>query len=207
MSSKNCSVCLLQQLKSAPKTWCPLCEECLCLSCSKHHEVQNATRDHTTISFEDYNKLPPFILNVTLTCEEHKEKYQYYCRSHDCPVCRKCLFESHKKCEDTPDINNVSHNIKKSAIFEDKWRDLEEIHQIFLTALKKIEENLCDLKEKRKEITTKVIERTQRLMGQLKELENKTLLEIDSAINEQSNEIEGTIKVLKSKEQNLAEIL
>lgn len=81
------------------------------------------------------------------------------------------------------------------------------IHQILFRAIKDRIENVDNIERQRKEITTQVKERTQILMDLLKKLENKTLSALDSVIKVKSNEIGGTIKVLKSSEQYLGEIL
>jgi hypothetical protein len=34
---------------------------------------------------EEYRKLPVFILEINEVCEKHDDKYQRFCKSHDCP--------------------------------------------------------------------------------------------------------------------------
>lgn len=172
MEIHNCSVCELQNKNGVPEWWCPHCEEFLCAQCGRQHQVQKATRDHTIISYDDYCKLPPFVLNVQHFCEEHQEKYQYYCRSHKYPLCKKCQAIAHKTCDGTPDIDEIIHNIKTSAMVEDMWKDLRETQELIVEAIYSNDKNLNELQTRKEEISTKVKEITQRLIDQLKGLEN-----------------------------------
>ena len=201
MASHNCNVCKFQHKTNVPEVWCPICEEFLCSTCSQHHKAQRLTREHTTISYDDYYKLPPFILNVQLICGEHKENFLYYCRSHDCPLCKKCLSKSHKKCDDTLDIDDVVHNVKSSAVFEDVWRDLKAAHLTFLNAVMEREENLDNLKRRKDILSADVKERTKRLVDHLKELENKALAELDSVFNKNVNDIRETTTILLNQKK------
>lgn len=201
MATKNCNICQLQGKISTPEVWCPECEEFLCSTCSKQHHLQKATKDHSTISYDDYCKLPPFILNIQIICEEHKEKYQYYCKSHDTPLCKKCVFKSHKKCDDTPEIDDVIHSIKSSAIFEDVWVNLKETHQTVVKAIKSREDNLNHLQRKKEDLSKQVKEKTQRLIDQIKKTENNILSELDIIFHENADKIKATTKILKSREK------
>lgn len=203
MATNNCNVCNLQGKQNAPTEWCTHCEEALCSKCSLQHQVQKATRDHNTISYVDYCKLPPIILSNQPMCKDHSEKFRYYCRSHDCPLCTKCLSKSHQKCDDTPDIEKVIDNVKSSAVFEDIYKDLKATHQRLLNALNDRKENLSSLQKKKEEIQLQVKDKTHQLIEKLKRLENKTLADLDSVIHEYENEIKATTKKLESEETKL----
>lgn len=207
MALNNCSACQPQGKTSTPEVWCPECEESLCSICSQQHKVQKATKGHNTISYENYNKLPPFILNVQVNCEEHNDKYKYYCRSHDCPLCKECLSKTHKKCNETPDIDKAIQNIKTSAVFEDVWRELKKTHQTFLNTIKDRKDNLDKLQKIKEELSTQVKDRTNKLIEQLKKLENETLYKLDLIINENQSHIKATTKILESNEIALKEML
>jgi hypothetical protein len=48
------------------------------LHCQEYHSLAKATRDHITITIEEYQKIPPFIVGINPLCDEHREKYQTY---------------------------------------------------------------------------------------------------------------------------------
>jgi hypothetical protein len=55
----------------------------------------------------EYRKVPIYILEIKEICEKHDEKYQMFCKSHDCPCCRKCIIECHKDCNGIDIIEDI----------------------------------------------------------------------------------------------------
>jgi hypothetical protein len=78
--------------------WCSECGEGLCLDCREHHGASKSTRHHVTVPIKEYGKLPIFILNIKEICEKHNEKYQMFCKPHDCPCCWSTRYRTLLRC-------------------------------------------------------------------------------------------------------------
>jgi hypothetical protein len=62
---------------------------------------------------------PVLIREIKEICEKHNEKYQMFCKSHECPCCRKCTIENHQECKDVVIIEDIIQDAKTSVSFDD----------------------------------------------------------------------------------------
>jgi hypothetical protein len=90
-------------LSSCISSWiirfCSLMElELVSLFCLNHSSWK-LSRGHTTIPIIEYQKLPSYVLDIKEHCNEHHEKFNLYCKEHECPCCRICNVENHKDCK------------------------------------------------------------------------------------------------------------
>ena len=85
-SIPDCGVCFTRHISKVSNIWCSECGEGLCLSGEQHHRASKSTRHHVTVPIEEYRKLPVFIREIKEICEKHDEKYEMFCKSHDCRV-------------------------------------------------------------------------------------------------------------------------
>jgi hypothetical protein len=53
---KFCSFCDPSPIKAI--VWCPECDDIFCSECLKHHKSSKLSRNHLTISLEDYKEFP-----------------------------------------------------------------------------------------------------------------------------------------------------
>ena len=90
-SGRLCDLCEVQDLTNEAEIWCPQCEEALCSKCKVHHEIARITKTHEIVGIGDYCKLPESVQQITLHCDEHSERFEYICSSHDTPCCVKCI--------------------------------------------------------------------------------------------------------------------
>ncbi|CAG2216950.1 unnamed protein product [Mytilus edulis] len=111
----NCAVCDHRQVTKPSVVWCSECDEGLCGDCNEHHSISRSSRNHETVSIAEFKKLPKEILQIATVCKIHKEKYELFCRKHDCPCCKKCV-KSHNDCKksDTTNRANISCQFTKS---------------------------------------------------------------------------------------------
>jgi hypothetical protein len=47
------------------------------------------------------------------------EKFNVYCKEHECPCCGICMVETHKDCMDISILDNIIKDVKTSAIFNE----------------------------------------------------------------------------------------
>ena len=87
---KFCSLCDPSPIKAMG--WCSECDDFLCSDCLKHHKSTKLSRNHLTISLEDYNELPPVVQTLNYHCEDHDEKLDSFCPVHNRPCCIRCVL-------------------------------------------------------------------------------------------------------------------
>ena len=199
----DCGVCFTRHISKVSDIWCSECDEGLCRSCKQHHSASKSTRHHVTVPIEEYRKLPVFILEIKEICEKHDDKYQMFCKSHDCPCCRKCTIEHHKECKDVVLIEDIIQDAKTSVSFDDLHQQLSVISK----NIKRIRENRqanADLIRKQKEKIEKDIRDLREMMNnhldKLQENLTRELMEVEIKTN---NGIQELLTTLQRKEEEI----
>jgi hypothetical protein len=156
-----------------------------------------------TVSIEEYIKLPILLLDIKEICEKHNEKYQMFCKSHDCPCCRKCIIEHHKQCKDIDIIEDIIQYVKTSVSFDDLQQQLSVISK----NIQRIRENRqanADLIRKQKEKIEKNISDLRETMNNhldtLQEKLTKELIQVEVKTN---NGIQELLTILQRKEEEI----
>jgi hypothetical protein len=106
-SPSFCGICDIRHISKPSEDWCPQCDEGPCTECIEYHSLAKPSRNHTTISIEEYQKLPSYVLEIKGHCDEHHEKFNLYCREYECLCCIICIVETHSDCK------NVTISLKK----------------------------------------------------------------------------------------------
>ncbi|CAG2254824.1 unnamed protein product [Mytilus edulis] len=110
-----CGICDFKHVTKPSVVWCSECDEGLCDDCKEHHSISKASREHDTVPIGDYQNLPTEVLQVAQSCRKHNQKYQIFCKIHDCPCCKKCVIDEHNECKEFVDIDDVIKNKDKQA--------------------------------------------------------------------------------------------
>ncbi|CAC5417617.1 unnamed protein product [Mytilus coruscus] len=150
-----CDICNLRFVYNPSTHWCQDCDEALCNECKEHHTLSKATRTHTTISMADYQKLPAFITDIKPYCKLHNEKYQNYCKRHECPICYKCI-QDHVKCIDIIPLEMVIQEPKTSQIFHDLDQSISDVHTNIMRMRKCRENNMTEITDQCKSAVRKI---------------------------------------------------
>jgi len=103
----TCGICDVCHISKPSEVWCPECDQGLCIDCTQHHSLSNASRNHSTIPISEYQKLPSFVLESREFCNEHSERFQLYCKEHGCICCRICMVENHSECKNVTILEKI----------------------------------------------------------------------------------------------------
>ena len=99
-----------------------------------------------------------------------------FCKSHDCPCCRKCTIENHKECKDVVLIKDIVQDVKTSVSLHDLQHQLLVISKN-ITRIRENREANADLIRKQKEKIEKDIR-------DLREAMNNHLDKLQEKLNE-----------------------
>ncbi|CAG2255306.1 unnamed protein product [Mytilus edulis] len=178
-----CGICDLRHVTKPTVSWCSECDEGFCSDCVEHHSLAKATRHHKTMPMDDYQTLPPEVLQIPQSCTKHDEKFILYCKDHELPCCGKCAMECHKGCSQVINLEDIVKNAKTSTSFQEIEEKLAEV----VYNIKKIQNvyrgNITTFSENRKQIEkqiqvirfkidTHLNEIQDTLLDELKEVEN-----------------------------------
>ncbi|CAC5401078.1 unnamed protein product [Mytilus coruscus] len=203
-----CDTCKYRKNENPAVHWCSECEEGLCADCYTHHTHSKTSRKHGIITIDDYEKLPAFIREKRHYCNEHDEKYEYFCSVHNTPCCKISSDTEHKNCKGLSLISDIVHGVKQSVVFLEMHSMIENIKQNMDTILKDKEINLKTIHESKIKFQSEIKEIREKLTNLFDTLERKLLEELESVekkIIQQSedfiNEVtDGKNKVMKIQE-------
>ena len=174
-SAVACDLCSVRHITKSSAVWCSECDEGFCTDCKEYHSLAKATRDHVTITIGEYQKLPPFIVETNPLCDEHREKYQTYCKEHQKLCCRKCVITSHNNCKDIVPLEEVVDNVKNSSSVHEMEHLLDDLTKNIKTILASGQDNL-DMSNETKASIEKEIKQTRLVInGYLDKLEKELL--------------------------------
>ena len=136
-SPSFCGMCDIRHISKPSEVWCPDCEEGLCAQCIEYHSLVKLSRGHTTIPISGYQKLPSYVVEVKEHCNEHNEKFNLFCREHECPCCGICMVETHRDCVDVTILKNIVKNVKTSDLFN----EIDQLINEMIETIGKIRQN------------------------------------------------------------------
>ncbi|CAG2201286.1 unnamed protein product [Mytilus edulis] len=201
-----CGVCNFRNINTASVVWCSECDEGLCGECREHHGASKSTRNHDTISITEYQKLPTNVLEITQTCQKHKEHYQTFCKKHDCPCCRRCVIETHNNCNDLTAIEDIVKNVKSS----NAWLEVEPMLVQMLKNVQKIRndriENLKCLQDQRVEIERDINQTRKMINDHLDKIQDKIIKELYANEENESKRIKLLLCEIEDIEKGISDL-
>ncbi|CAG2207519.1 unnamed protein product [Mytilus edulis] len=173
--------------------------------CKDHHSLSKASRNHDTVTIAEYQKLPSNVIQIAQSCKKHDQKYQIFCKKHDCPCCKRCVVEDHNKCEDLKDIDDVISGIKSSNAFQDIEKTLNEVKDHMERIRKDREENLASLKEQKKSIGMEIQKAKTSINNHLDNLHQQLLRQLDASEETENKKIRQLLNDVEEQEKEIAE--
>ncbi|XP_063404313.1 uncharacterized protein LOC134687786 [Mytilus trossulus] len=199
-----CGVCDNLHITKQSVVWCSECDEGLCEKCKEHHAVSKSSKSHETVSISEYKKLPTKVLEIAQTCKLHNEKFELFCKKHDCPCCKKCV-ESHNDCKSLIDINELIKNIKTSNAFYEFEQNLLEIVENIKRLNTNRKENLTSLEDKKRKIETKIAQTRTNFNIHLDKLQDGLIKELTAIEEKEKRKIQTLLTFLKGKKKDINE--
>ncbi|CAG2226509.1 unnamed protein product [Mytilus edulis] len=136
-------------------------------------------------------------------CILHNEKYELFCREHECPCCKTC-GKTHKDCKGLTDINEMIKNIKSSNAFYEIEQNLLEIVENVKRISTSREENLKSLQNKKREIEEEIKLTRTKVNNHLDKLQDDLLNELCTIEQKESIKIRTSLTSLRKKKKEVA---
>ncbi|XP_071162050.1 uncharacterized protein [Mytilus edulis] len=187
-----CTICNDDGICNSAVTWCTECEVLFCGDCEKPHRKSHLSKNHKTMSADDYQKLPTFMQEVSSHCHDHKKKFELYCSFHACPCCVQCVTDKHKMCQEMKPLSDILQQVKSSASVQLFEKDLKDVKENIDTAIKYLQTRITTSNTQ----NTKVIEKIRYMRKSIDDYLNK--LEQDLL-----NDLESKYSKLKSNMASL----
>ncbi|XP_052060333.1 uncharacterized protein LOC127700733 isoform X2 [Mytilus californianus] len=204
-SSQSCGVCDLRHITKPSIVWCTTCDAGLCTECQKHHDLSKASRKHNVIPIFENQILPSDVMKITPFCCKHDEKFQIYCKKHECPCCSKCILGSHKECRDIVNLDDAIHNVKTSNALCEIEETLVEVAENLQKIRQHKQDNRSTLREKIMEIEKEIKKTRMKINNHLDKLQNNLMKPLYEVEEKENSKICQLLSSLEIKEKEVAE--
>ncbi|XP_071121940.1 uncharacterized protein [Mytilus edulis] len=203
-SFDHCGVCISRHVSKLSVVWCPDCDEGLCQDCTQHHSLSKASRNHTTVSIDEYHRLPSFIANIKLHCDEHDENYQLFCKQHDEVLCRKCaISEKHAECKAIIPIEDVIQNAKTSVAFTEIESSFQELNENMRLILEDRQKNISSLSDSKNKLKSEISAIRHKINHHLDQIQDHFIVELNKAVENSTQQIQSFIASLKNNKREI----
>jgi hypothetical protein len=142
------------------------------------------------------------VLKIKEHCSEHQEKFNLYCKEHECPCCRICIVKNHSDCKDVASIEEIIKNVKTSTMFTETEHLIKELIDN-LVKLNKIERPT--VKVQKRIIENEIQEMRTKINNHLDTLQENLMTELDEAEIQVTDETRELLISLDEKEKELTE--
>jgi hypothetical protein len=200
-----CGMCDIRHISKPSEVWCPQCEECICTECLEHHSLVKLSRNHTTIPIAEYQKLPLYVLEINELCSEHQEKFNLYCKEHNCPCCRICMLENHRDCKEVTVLENIIKNVKTSNMFNEIEQLIDELIETIEKIRQNRETNTSAVKEQKILVENEIQELRTKIDKHLDKLQESLMKELTEAEKQVTKETRELLVSLDEKQTKLTE--
>lgn len=201
---KLCSLCDPSPIKAM--VWCSECDIVLCSDCLKHNKSSKLSRNHLTMSLEDYKELPTVVQTLNYHCEDHDEKLDLFCPVHNSPCCIRCSLTSHKECSGVAPIKDFTPNVKSSPAMLDLEQTLDELGSFVRRLTVDKEKNILDIQTQRKEICEEIQKIRKSLNNHLDQLQETLIESINKNVDNVTLQLGGVKNTLTEMEKKTSDI-
>ena len=182
--------------------WCPECNDFLCSDCLRHHKSSKISKNHSTMSLEDYKELPTVVQAMKHHCEDHDEPHNMYCPVHNRPCCIRCALTAHKECSGVAPITDFISNVKSSPAMLDLEQTLKELHSFVKRITDDKKENIQEILTRQKEICKEIHKIRKSLNDHLDQLQETLIGSINKTIDEVTLQL-GDVKNSLTEIENM----
>ncbi|XP_052085866.1 uncharacterized protein LOC127723334 [Mytilus californianus] len=205
-SKDFCTLCKEDNVTSDAVTWCTECEVFLCVECEKHHNRSRTSKDHKTISAENYHELPSFIKGTSNLCKVHDRKFELYCSFHACACCVHCTTDNHQTCQTMKPLSDILNQVKSSAAVPLLEKDLKDLKENFDEIVEYLRNRVSTNAKQKSEAIQNIRSMRKSIDDYLNQLEQQLLKDLEIEHSKLRSEIETLLLEVDKRAKQIREL-
>ncbi|VDI74049.1 Hypothetical predicted protein [Mytilus galloprovincialis] len=209
MASANkdfCILCKEDNVTNDAVTWCTECEVFLCVDCEKYHNRSRVSKDHKTISVENYHELPSFIKGTSNLCTVHDRKFELYCSFHACACCVHCVTDQHQSCQTMKQFSEILKQVKSSAAVPLLEKDLNDLKENIDEILVYLRNRISTNTKQKTEAIQNIQAMRKSIDNYLNQLEQQLLQELEIQHSKLKSELERLLQDVDKRARKIREL-
>ncbi|VDH98809.1 Hypothetical predicted protein [Mytilus galloprovincialis] len=175
-----CTSCKDNGMSKRAVKWCTECEVLFCGDCAKYHSKSRLSKNHKTMSSEDYHKLPTIIQEISSQCKDHKKNFELYCSFHACPCCVQCVTDTHMTCKEMKPLSEIVKNVKASASVKLFEKDLKNVQENLDAAIQFLKTKISTINAQKTKAVEEIRYMRKSINDYLNKLEQDILNDLES---------------------------
>ncbi|XP_071160747.1 E3 ubiquitin-protein ligase TRIM71-like [Mytilus edulis] len=201
-----CTICQDDGISNEADTWCTECEVFFCGECEKPHRKSRLSKNHKTMSAEDFQKLPAFMQEISSQCKDHKKKYELYCPVHACPCCVQCITDKHTKCQDFKPLSDILKQVKSSASVELFEKDLKDMKENLDNAVQYLKSRISTSGIQKTKAVEKIRSMKKSIVDYLNKLEQQIIDELGSKHEQLVSNMDTIVKQMEQRASQIGQM-
>ncbi|XP_052072836.1 E3 ubiquitin-protein ligase TRIM71-like [Mytilus californianus] len=204
-NSSHCESCSEEGKSIGASQFCSDCDERLCKECVEYHKKCKATKSHHLMDLASMlrSKIP----NVKKFCEVHEGvSLDFYCMQHDTVCCRKCIPSKHQSCKDVLPLEDASQHIKKSSVFDDTFREWQNIAKTLDHLRNDRNDNINELEKSESAICEEVNNLKNHLIKQINSLVEKLKIDLSNCKKKNLDQLRKESSEISELHDNVQEM-
>ena len=149
--------------------------------------------------------MPSYVLKIKEHCNEHQEKFNLYCKEHECPCCRICNVKNHSDCKNVAIMEEIIKNVKTSSMFNETEHLIKEMIETIGKIRQNRETNSSSVREQTRIIENEIQELRTKINNHLDRLQGNLMTELDEAEIQVTDETRELLVSLEEKQKELTE--
>ena len=127
-----CDPCLEDNENNAAEGFCVDCNDYLCCECFRFHSKSKPSKRHVLRNKASMPLVRPQQTHDIEKCTSHdKEILEYYCSSHELPLCKLCKEINHRNCDNVVGLAGIFHDMTKPEVQQEVKDELEKVQKEF----------------------------------------------------------------------------
>ena len=187
--TKSCDPCSFRGVGNPADSYCPVCDEYLCMSCVETHSSFKATRGHELVMIMEparalyTRKIPK---SNVMICDIHRSSsLTEFCVTHEEAICTLCKTTKHRKCE-TKNLGKAAEEGKSGVKY-------------YIEDMKLLTSEFEKINSSRQNDKSQLYETTKRIKIDVKKIKEEIISWAEKLEKNMLEEIERTEKEMVSK--------
>jgi hypothetical protein len=145
------------------------------------------------------------VLEIKEICDEHHEKFNLYCKEHECPCCKICNLENHSDCKNVSALEKIIKNVKTSSMSNETEHLIKEMIETIGKIRQNRETNSSAVKEQKRIIEIEIQELRIKINTHLDRLQEDLMKELDEGETHVTDKTHELLVSLDEKQKELTE--
>ncbi|XP_069122650.1 tripartite motif-containing protein 2-like [Argopecten irradians] len=187
---RYCMPCENSKVKKVlAQFWCKTNNCFFCESCKlNYHDIIHTNCDGMDLRASAGNLLPR-IETLTMKCDKHNEKIDYFCGDHNSFGCTKCITVSHRKCNDVVTTEDYCNTLDGNSKLEERKTYLQGAADSLESEKNRFHQHLQSITDSKESALQSIDDMEERFIQRIREMKKEITDDLIAKYKEESEHL------------------